>query len=146
MSHAGPISQERLRAALEVLDTKYRTDDDGEFTGWWGDYQWMRFNVAGQAGDVLHIWGVWAPRPPVGLAGALGSVLNTWNAEKLWPKAYLMERGDVLEVRTELNIDCEGGVTDAWLVQQVKCGVGTTGQLFEHLEASYPEFVAWIPE
>lgn len=145
MNTSGPISLERVKTALDALETKYRVDDDGEFTGWWGDYQWMRFNVSGEAKDILNIWGAWSPRPPALLFDPLNRVINTWHAEKLWPKAYLARRDDSLEVRTELNIDCEGGVSDLWIRQQIKCAVGTTGQLFEHLENTYPEFRAWVP-
>lgn len=143
---ASIVTKQRLRQALDDLDTRYRVDDDGDFLGWWGDDQFMSFTVTGKQSDILHILGRWRPRPPAGLLPVLSAAANTWNTEKMWPKVYVRLVEDQVSVQTELNVDCEGGVTDAFLQQQIKCAVGTTGQFFELLEERYPEFPAWVPQ
>lgn len=146
MTEASLITRERLQTALDSLDTKYRVDEDGEYVGWWGDNLVMGFSIVGSQDDILQIWGGWSPRPPVALMSRFLDVCNSWNAEKRWPKVYVVAEGEYLRVRSELNIDCEGGVTDAWIVQQVTCAVGTTSQFCDELEELYPEYVAWMPE
>lgn len=146
VTSAAPIDMSRVRSALDGLGTKYRVDDDGEFIGWWGDTLLMGFMVVGSQQDILQIWGGWAARPPVELFGRFIEVCNSWNAEKRWPKVYAVADDEVVRVRAELNVDCEGGVTDEWIVQQVTCAIGTAGQFCSELEELYPEYQAWLPE
>lgn len=146
VTYAAPISMSRLRAALDSLGAKYRIDDDGEFLGWWGDTLIMGFMVVGSQNNILQMWGGWTPRPPVALFDRFVEVCNTWNSERRWPKVYAMADEDIVRIRTEMSIDCDGDVTDAWIVQQVVGAVGTSSQFCAELEELYPEHSAWLSD
>jgi hypothetical protein len=132
-----PLSQQRVIDRLDAQGFVYVVDDDGDLGGVWDDHVFY-FLLLGRVGEFLQVRGRWNREVGADEIGSLLDAVNTWNTEKLWPKAYVRVDGTDVGVFAEHVVDYEHGVTDAQLELHLACAITTSLQLFEHLDALYP--------
>ncbi|EME15404.1 type III secretion system chaperone family protein [Rhodococcus triatomae] len=134
-----PLSQDRIKTALELSDWTYAVDSDGDIFGTW-EYGSFFFFVNGGSGELLCVRGFWRGKLDESEYVRALELCNAWNSEKLWPKTYL-ERDDEgsIRVNAELNVDYEHGLSDEQLRQHLVCAVNTGMTFFEHLNETFPE-------
>ncbi len=134
----GPLTLARVLARLEALGYHVAVDEEGDPTGIWGmDRFW--FLRLGADQEVLQIRGRWHRTLPLDRHGDLLLVVNDWNRERLWPKAYVRAEGDVLSVSGELSVDLGAGATDDQLDAVLLRGLAAGGRLFDALGQQLPE-------
>lgn len=138
-----PFNRERWDAVLNSLEIKFGLDDDGDR---FADWETMRlwFLVEGNDNDLMAMRSMWDVRPPVASYDFILEAVNSWNRDHFWPKASVVRGEEHLGVFGDLVIDVETGVTDDFLRQQVRCMVGTSGQLYEYLAEQFPESKDWF--
>lgn len=132
-----PLSHERITGVLDANETNYGVDSDGDIGGYWDGHLFYFFRV-GDNREIFQVRGRWNRKVGVDQRPQLNALVNDWNADKLWPKAYTREEDGLVGVYGELAVDYEPGVTDDQIFQQLSCVVATTLQLFDHLDAHYP--------
>ncbi|MFC0645223.1 YbjN domain-containing protein [Cellulomonas phragmiteti] len=137
----GPLSRDRVTAALDSRDMRYGIDDDGDVGGYW-DGHLFYFFLMGQHEEYLQVRGRWNRKVGVDQLPAVLEIVNEWNASHLWPKGYVRAEDDVVGVYAEHTVDYEHGVADEQVDLQLACGISTGLQLFEHLDEAYPEQAA----
>lgn len=133
-----PFTKDRYDAVLKSLDVNYAVDDDGDRFGDWEDMR-LWFLAEGADNELLAMRAMWDVRPPVAAYDYIVEALNSWNRDHFWPKASVTRGEDYLGVFGDLVIDLSTGATDDFLRQQVRCMIGTSGQLFEYLAKAFPE-------
>ena len=127
-----PVTVERIGAQLREHGYKFTQDDDGDLTGVWDENQFW-FILGGSANEVLQIRARWKETIPSDKHLDALLIVNDWNRDHLWPKAYFREEGDIV-VYAEVSIDLEYGVTDAQLQDILACGLITAVQFFSEIE------------
>ena len=133
----GPLSRDRITAALDARDMQYGIDDDGDVGGYW-DGHLFYFFLLGGSGEFLQTRGRWNRKVGPDQLGRLLELVNEWNATHLWPKGYVRLEDEVVGVYAEHTVDYEHGVADEQVDLQLACGISTALQLFEHLDEQYP--------
>ena len=140
---AQPFSKERWDGVLKSLEINFALDDDQDrFADWENMRVW--FLVEGNNNDLMAMRSMWDVRPPIESYDFLVEALNSWNRDHFWPKASVVRGEEQLGVFGDLVIDIETGVSDDFLRQQVRCMVGTSGQLYEFLAETFPESSGWF--
>ena len=132
-----PLTRARIAAYLDSEGYKHVMDDDGDLAATWnGNPFWLI--VSGEREEVLQVRGRWATSLPREVRTSLLHVINGWNRDRFWPKAYVRDEGGLLAVYGEWSIDLAHGVTDEQLGRCVLTGLATTLQLFDHVAATLP--------
>jgi hypothetical protein len=134
-----PLNRERVTNWLSESDFSYFVDSEGDIGGMW--HGWLfHFLVVGEGSEVLQVRGQWHRDLSIERLEEILEVCNDWNAEWIWPKAYVCVRdnGAVL-VYAEVTVDLEHGVSDEQLDQLLQCGLTTGSMFFEHLDDVYPD-------
>ena len=135
----GPLTTQRLQAALESQNWHFETDEDGDLRGSWDGHMFYFLRV-GPSQEIFMIRGRWEARPAISLAETMLPVVNKWHREHLFPKAHIVdfpEDGNS-RVFTEVIIDCEHGVTDEQLLLHISAGISTALDLFKDLNEAFP--------
>lgn len=137
-----PLTHQRVIDCLDARGLQYGVDDDGDIGGYWDGHLFFFFRM-GEAEEYFQVRGRWNRTVPSDQVSQVIALVNAWNADKLWPKAYVRvegggERPEVVGVYAEHTVDYEHGLTDAQLDQHLACGISTSLQLFEHLDEAYP--------
>lgn len=137
-----PLSKERMQAVLDAMDINHGTDDDGDIVAAFDDHMFWFF-TGGESGEIFLArahWRAWLPNAR--LQEALETV-NEWNGSRFFPAVSLIvdNDGDVI-LRAMRAADCEFGITDAQLSQELRTIIGTALQFFELLEERFPTAVA----
>ncbi|MCL1801630.1 MAG: YbjN domain-containing protein [Promicromonosporaceae bacterium] len=127
-----PVTMERIGTQLREHGYQFSTDDDGDLTGVWDDNQFW-FILGGSANEVLQIRARWQKTIPADKHLDALLIVNDWNRDHLWPKAYFREEGDLV-VYAEVSIDLEYGVTDTQLQDILACGLITAVQFFSEID------------
>ncbi|UOQ58522.1 YbjN domain-containing protein [Leucobacter allii] len=136
-----PLSKDRIKAALESAGWSYTVDGDGDIGGGW-EYGSFYFFVNGSSDELLCVRGYWRGRLDEGDYLRALETANQWNAEKLWPKAYVARDDEgAVRLNTEHNVDYEHGLSDDQLMQHLVCTINTSMAFFEHVNETFPE--AW---
>ncbi|MGF0116430.1 YbjN domain-containing protein [Promicromonospora sp. Marseille-Q5078] len=142
---AAPAAPTTLtRARLEALMTRrewfFGIDDDGDLGGVWDDNTFY-FLLVGEPQAILQIRGRWSRTLPVEELEALTSLLNAWNVERIWPKAFARpeDDGSGVVVYAEVATDLRSGANDEQLERIVDCGLATGLSFFEMLDERYPD-------
>ena len=132
-----PLTRDRVGAYLARRGYTFRLDEDGDITGTWdGNRFW--FLLLGTKQEILQVRGRWhRPLPDSGRLAAL-QIINDWNRERIWPKAYLRSEPTGLALYTEVSVDFSPGATKNQLEQMLACGLGTSIQLFTSVSALLP--------
>ena len=94
-ARVAPLSQQRLRAALDRHDWHYRIDDEGDITGRWDD-DIITFLLRGDNGEVLNVLGYMHEDLPMGRLDEVRYALEEWHRGHLWPTCNLTDRKSVV--------------------------------------------------
>ncbi len=134
-----PLSLERVTEQLDHEGIVYFRDEDNDIVATW-DNSAFWFMLGGGSNEFLRVQGRWyATLDPSRKAQAL-ELVNSWNAEKLWPKVYIQLNNQArLVIMTEHDVDYEAGLTDEQLRLHLRCVISTSMQFFEHLAQTFPE-------
>lgn len=124
-----PLSDALIAAVLDDRQFVYFTDEDGDIGGWWEDNLVYFFRL-GPARSMLQVR-VRARRTfTVDDVPRLYEFCNTWNHDKLWPKAYVHVHDDGSALLCgEVFADLTRGVSQAQLDQLMMCGISTGCEL-----------------
>jgi hypothetical protein len=124
-----PLTGELVAAVLRNRGYVFSTDDDGDLVGRWDDSLIWFFRL-GAAGELLQVRTMAAPTFPIEHVPALYAFCNSWNHDRLWPKAFVHVDDDGrARVCGEVIADLEQGVTPHQLDQLLDCGISTGCQL-----------------
>lgn len=141
----GPLTRDRVTDWLTASGFSYFVDSEGDIGGIW--HGWLfHFLVVGEGSEVLQVRGQWHRDLAIERLEEILEICNSWNAEWIWPKAYVCVRdnGAVL-VYAEVTVDLEHGVSDDQLDQLLQCGLTTGSMFFEHLDDVYPDPLRYAP-
>lgn len=130
------LSQERLVALLEENGWSYFTDSDDDLGAFFNNDLFYFFLDNNTRFIIRGHWHL-SLRPEH--AGRLMQRLNDWNQKKFWPKAYyvVQDKTSRLLVQTEVSIDYDYGANDAQLLHHIRCALGTSRELFDHLLSAF---------
>lgn len=132
-----PVTRARVADYLRRRSYRFVVDDDGDLTGTWdGNRFW--FLLLGDGQEIVQVRGRWHRTLPLDARSSIALVINDWNRERIWPKAYLREEEGMLAVYAETSADLEAGANDAQLAQILSCGLGTGVQMFLSFETTLP--------
>ncbi|WP_089153753.1 YbjN domain-containing protein [Micromonospora sp. NBS 11-29] len=124
-----PLTDELIAAVLTHRGYAVAREPDGAMVGRW-ERSLIWFHRRGAAGELLQIRTVAAHRFDIGRVAELHAFCNTWNHDRLWPKAYVHVADDgQVQVCGEVTTDLERGVTPHQLDRLVDGGVTTGCQL-----------------
>ena len=140
-----PLTTARLRGWFTRHGYTYFVDDDGDVGGLWRG-RLFYFFLFGDRREILQVRGQWNREFAIERLTEVLEVCNEWNAEKIWPKAYVRVRDDgMVHATCEVATDLEHGVTDAQLGQLLHCGLSTASLFFDTLDRLYPDPAAAAP-
>ncbi|MDG4802251.1 YbjN domain-containing protein [Micromonospora sp. WMMD980] len=124
-----PLTGELIAAVLTHRGYAVVEEPDGALVGRW-ERSLVWFHRRGAAGEQFQVRTVTAPRFGIERVPELHAFCNTWNHDRLWPKAYVHVADDgTAQVCGEVTTDLERGVTPHQLDRLVDCGVTTGCQL-----------------
>lgn len=128
-----PLSQDRVKAVLDSRKWHWFVDNEGDLGGIW-DSNTFFFILLGEGPTILRVQGTLNRRLSLDHLDAVREFILEWHREKLWPKAshHITDDGD-LRIEIDHCVDWEHGVSDAQLLQQIECTLGTAHQFFEAL-------------
>lgn len=130
-----PLTRARIAAHLDREGYRHAMDEDGDLAASWnGNPFWIM--VSGEREEVLQVRGRWARSVPLVARNALLQIVNGWNRDRFWPKAYLRQESSRLALYGEWSTDLARGVTDEQLGRLVLTGLATTLQLFDNAETT----------
>lgn len=128
-----PLTQELLADIFQSLDLRYFIDDEGDFGSIFDDNQFYFF-FNGNEREILMIQARWHGAVRMDDLEDLRVVLNEWNRDSFWPRAYYRVSDDgQIRIFGDIGADFEHGVTRKQLERMVRCAVGTSNQLFATL-------------
>jgi hypothetical protein len=128
-----PLTAELIVSVLDARGFTHRTDDDGNICGNWQGNLIYFFQI-GERREMLQVRAMTAPVFDVEQVPRLHEFCNSWNHDRLWPKAYVHVADDgTARVVGEVVADWEHGVTVAQLDQVMICGIATGCQLADAL-------------
>jgi hypothetical protein len=136
-----PLTVDAIKTVLDSWEANYALDSDGDPGGYWDGHLFF-FMRNGNNDSILSIRGRWTRDLGVEHRDEVLSLLNAWHAEKIWPKAYLQEEENGLGIYGEMSTTLGNGATPAQLDDLMGCAIGTTIQLFDHLDEHFPEAAA----
>ncbi|MCC2336207.1 YbjN domain-containing protein [Cellulomonas wangsupingiae] len=133
----GPLTRDRVTAALDARNLGYGIDEDGDVGGYW-DGHLFYFFLMGPGDKSLQVRGRWNRQVGVDQLPQVAALVNEWNSTHLWPKAYVRSEDGVVGVYGEHTVDYAHGLSDEQVDQHLACGIATALQLFDHLDEAYP--------
>lgn len=129
-----PVTPRRVADALEEQGYNVSEVADGVLGGAW-DGNSFTIALIGDDADVLQVRGTWHREIGEDALTGMALAINDWNRDRIWPKVYSQEVGDVTRAHSELCLDLGDGVTDSQLNEALACGLGTGVQFFESLSS-----------
>lgn len=136
-----PMDEVRLAARLTALGYHVAQDEDGDLFGLWGaDPFW--FLRMGRNHEILQVRGRWHRTVPAARRAEMLLVLNDWNRDHTWPKAYLRSEVDRIAVYGEVAVDLTHGATDDQLDAVIRHGLAAGGSLLAWLAERLPDDAA----
>ena len=140
-----PLASSRIVRWFETNDFSYFVDNDGDLGGIWRG-RLFYFFLFGEHAEILQVRGQWQREVTIERMTEILDVCNEWNAERIWPKAYVRVRDNGrVHVVSEVALDLEHGATDAQLHQALFCGLSTGSMFFDALDERYPDPVGVAP-
>lgn len=119
-----PLSVAAITAVLSARGDHYVFDDDGVVVGQWGPAL-IHFERLGARHEILHSRIIAARRLPFERLPDALEFCNSWNHDKVLPKAYVhVDRGDLI-LAGEVSTDLEHGVTGGQLDVLINSVIGT---------------------
>lgn len=126
-----PLSAQLITGVLDARGFTHFTDEDGDIAGRWDDNLIYFFRL-GRAGEMLQVRTLTHSEFGIEDVPRLYEFCNSWNHDKLWPKAYVHVDDDgTARVVGEVLADLEKGVAVPQLDQLIACGVVTGCELAE---------------
>ena len=126
-----PLSNEMIIAALDGRGFAHKVDDDGDVLGNWQGTLIYFFRL-GERREMLQVRALAQRTFSIDEVPRLHLFCNSWNHDKLFPKAYVHVADDgAARVVGEVVADWEHGVTLQQLDQVMLCGIATGCQLAE---------------
>ena len=133
------VTPARIAAWLTANEFSYFVDNDGDLGGLWRG-RLFYFFLFGETSEILQVRGQWHREIAIERLEEVLDLCNEWNAERIWPKAYIRVRDNGrVHVVSEVATDLEHGATDAQLSQMLLCGLSTGSMLFDSLDERYPD-------
>ncbi|MCL2849694.1 MAG: YbjN domain-containing protein [Micrococcales bacterium] len=140
-----PLSNERLVQWLTDSSFSFFVDNDGDVGGLWRGRVFYFF-LFGEHHEILQVRGHWHRQGAIERLMEVLEFCNSWNTERIWPKAYVRVRDDGhVHVAGEVAVDFEHGATDDQLSHTLHCGLATATMLFDALDQHYPDPVGQAP-
>ena len=140
-----PLTTARLGSWFKRHGYTYFVDDEGDVGGMWRGRLFFFF-LFGARGEILQVRGQWNREFAIERPTEVLEICNEWNADKIWPKAYVRVRDDgMVHLTCETATDLEHGVTDDQLGQLLQCGLSAANVLFDTLDELYPDPAASAP-
>jgi hypothetical protein len=140
-----PVSPARIATWMADNGFSYFVDSDGDLGGMWRG-RLFYFFLFGEHSEILQVRGQWQREVTIERMTEILDVCNEWNAERIWPKAYVRVRDNGrVHVVSEVALDLEHGATDAQLHQALFCGLSTGSMFFDALDERYPDPVGVAP-
>ena len=133
------MTTELLKSTMDKQQWKYIITSSGDLHSAW-DGHGFDFMRQGPNHEILIVRGRWEARPSISLHQQILDLLNGWNRDRFFPKAYIVdfpEDGNS-RVVTEVVIDCEHGITEEQLKLHILSGITTSLKLFEQLNETFP--------
>jgi hypothetical protein len=133
------VSPARIASWMTDNAFSYFVDNDGDLGGLWRG-RLFYFFLFGEDSEILQIRGQWHREVAIERLEEVLDICNEWNADRIWPKAYLRVRDNGrIHVVSEVATDLEHGATDAQLSQMLFCGLSTGSMFFDALDERYPD-------
>lgn len=130
-----PVTRDRVASYLGSRGYTSRLDEDGDITGTWdGNRFW--FMLLGADKDIIQVRGRWHRPLAESHRVATLQIVNDWNRDRIWPKAYVRRENGALSLYTEHSVDFGAGATQDQVDQTVAGGLSTSLQLFASVAAS----------
>ncbi|MEU8420805.1 YbjN domain-containing protein [Micromonospora sp. NPDC048835] len=124
-----PLTGELVAAVLAARGRSVGTTVDGELVGHFDDTMIWFLRVGGD-GELLQIRTMVDPTFGIERVPDLYAFCNSWNHDRLWPKAFVhVDDAGRARVYGEVITDLERGVTPHQLDQLLDCGISTGCQL-----------------
>ncbi|MBQ0980534.1 MULTISPECIES: YbjN domain-containing protein [Micromonospora] len=124
-----PLSGELVAAVLAARGRSVGLTVDGELVGRFDDNMIWFLRLGGD-GELLQVRTMVTPTFGIEQVPALYAFCNSWNHDRLWPKAFVHVDDDGrARVYGEVITDLERGVTPHQLDQLLDCGISTGCQL-----------------
>ncbi|GAA0550755.1 hypothetical protein GCM10010172_36160 [Paractinoplanes ferrugineus] len=123
------LTHEMIKSVLDKHGYTYMVDADGDVVG---NFQGnlIYFFQIGDHGEMLQVRAMVQHVFGMEEVTRLYEFCNSWNHDRLWPKAYVHIQDDgVVNVIGEVLADWEHGVSDEQLDQVMICGIATGCQL-----------------
>jgi hypothetical protein len=140
-----PVSPGRIATWMGNNGFSYFVDSDGDLGGIWRG-RLFYFFLFGDHAEILQVRGQWQREVTIERMSEILDVCNEWNADRIWPKAYVRVRDNGrVHVVSEVALDLEHGATDAQLHQALFCGLSTGSMFFDTLDERYPDPVGVAP-
>lgn len=129
------VTRDRLASYLGSRGYTFRLDDDGDITGTWdGNRFW--FMLLGVDKDIIQVRGRWHRPLAESNRVATLQIVNDWNRDRIWPKAYVRRENGALSLYTEHSVDFGPGATQDQIDETLAGGLGNALQLFASVAAS----------
>jgi hypothetical protein len=131
---ARPVTIKRIRDALDRLEIRYLTDNDGSLLAMWERHA-VLFALEGPDDEILVMRG--RPHGTVSpdWADRAYRVVNEWNHTRRFCKAYIgdaTERG-MLPIYAEIQVPLLAGVHDPLLDEMLDCAAAVTSAFVDWL-------------
>ena len=129
------VTRDRLASYLGSRGYTFRLDEDGDITGTWdGNRFW--FMLLGVDKDIIQVRGRW--HRPLAESNRIATlqIVNDWNRDRIWPKAYVRRENGALSLYTEHSVDFGPGATQDQIDETLAGGLGNALQLFASVAAS----------
>ena len=129
------VTRDRLASYLGSRGYTFRLDEDGDITGTWdGNRFW--FMLLGVDKDIIQVRGRWHRPFAESNRVATLQIVNDWNRDRIWPKAYVRRENGALSLYTEHSVDFGPGATQDQIDETLAGGLGSSLQLFASVAAS----------
>ena len=133
------VTPARIAAWMTNNQFSYFVDNDGDLGGLWRG-RLFYFFLFGEKSEILQVRGQWHREVAIERLEEVLDVCNEWNADRIWPKAYVRVRDNGrVHVVSEVATDLEHGATDSQLSQMLFCGLSTGSMFFDALDERYPD-------
>lgn len=131
-----PVTLERVGFFFDSQDWNWEIDDEGDFVTGFDSNQYL-FRLVGKKNEIFAIIAFRSAPVDAQLRSEVELLIEDWHATHLWPMASFAEKNGEIRILAEVNLDCEWGLSDAQLVTQCKCGIGTISAFFEEVDQKF---------
>jgi Putative bacterial sensory transduction regulator len=131
---ARPVTMKRIRDALDRLEIRYLTDNDGSLLAMWERHA-VLFALEGPDDEILVMRG--RPHGTVSpdWADRAYRVVNEWNHTRRFCKAYVGDATErnMLPIYAEIQVPLLAGVHDPLLDEMLDCAAAVTSAFVDWL-------------